>query len=41
MAMQRLRARYRELLRAEVGHTVARPEEIEEEIRHLFATFAQ
>jgi RNA polymerase sigma factor (sigma-70 family) len=41
MAMQRLRTRYRQLLRTEVGHTVVRPEEIEEEIRHLFATFAQ
>lgn len=41
MAVQRLRARYRELLRIEVGHTVSRPEEIEEEIRHLFTTFAR
>jgi RNA polymerase sigma factor (sigma-70 family) len=41
MAAQRLRARYRALLRAEVGDTVARPEEIDEEIRHLFAMFAQ
>jgi hypothetical protein len=28
-------------LRAEVAHTVARPEEIEEEIRHLFAVFGE
>lgn len=41
MAAQRLRARYRVLLRAEVAHTVARPEEVDEEIRHLFATFAE
>jgi len=40
MGVQRMRARYRALLRAEVAHTVARPEEIEEEIRHLFAVFA-
>ena len=41
MGAQRLRARYRALLRAEVAHTVARPEEIEEEIRHLFAVFGE
>jgi len=40
MGVQRMRARYRALFRAEVAHTVARPEEIEEEIRHLFAVFA-
>jgi RNA polymerase sigma factor (sigma-70 family) len=39
MAVQRLRARYREILRAEIADTVATPEEIEEEIRHLFSTF--
>jgi RNA polymerase sigma factor (sigma-70 family) len=41
MAAQRLRARYRALLRAEVAHTVACPEEIDEEIRHLFAVFGE
>jgi RNA polymerase sigma-70 factor (ECF subfamily) len=41
MGVQRLRARYRALLRAEVAHTVAGPEEIEEEIRHLFAMFRE
>jgi RNA polymerase sigma-70 factor (ECF subfamily) len=40
MAVQRLRARYREILRAEIADTVASPSEIEEEIRHLFSTFA-
>jgi hypothetical protein len=35
----RLRARYREILRAEIADTVATPEEIEEELRHLFSTF--
>lgn len=39
MAVQRLRARYRELLREEIGHTVASPDEVDEEIRHLFAAF--
>jgi DNA-binding transcriptional regulator LsrR (DeoR family) len=39
MAVQRLRARYREILRAEIGDTVSSPEEIEEEIRHLFVSF--
>jgi len=34
-----LRARYREILRAELAHTVSAPEEIEEEIRHLFSAF--
>ena len=39
MAVQRLCARYREILRAEIADTVATPAEIEEEIRHLFSTF--
>ena len=39
MAVQRLRARYREILRTEIADTVAGPEEVEEEIRHLFSTF--
>lgn len=39
MAVQRLRARYRDILRAHIAETVASPEEIEEEIRHLFSTF--
>lgn len=40
MAVRRLRHRYGELLRAEIAHTVARPEEIDEEIRHLIAITA-
>jgi RNA polymerase sigma factor (sigma-70 family) len=40
MAVQRLRARYRELLRAEIAQTVARESEVEDEIRCLFATFS-
>lgn len=39
MAVQRLRARYREILRAEIAHTVSTPDEVEEEIRHLFSAF--
>ena len=39
MAVQRLRARYRELLRLEIGKTVSTPGEIQEEIRHLFSLF--
>lgn len=34
-AVQRMRQRHRELLREEVGQTVTRPEEIEEELRHF------
>src|SRR5262249_35020525 len=34
-AVQRLRQRYRELLRAEVGATVADPSEVDEELRFL------
>jgi RNA polymerase sigma-70 factor (ECF subfamily) len=34
-AVQRMRARHRELLRQEIANTVTRPDEIEEEIRHL------
>jgi RNA polymerase sigma factor (sigma-70 family) len=34
--VHRLRKRYRELLRQEVAHTVSSPEDIEEEMQHLF-----
>jgi DNA-directed RNA polymerase specialized sigma24 family protein len=37
VAVHRLRRRYGELLRTEIANTVSRPEEIDEEIRHLFA----
>ena len=37
VAVHRLRQRYRELLREEIGRTVATPEEVDEEIRSLFA----
>ena len=36
VAAHRLRKRYRELLRAEVGQTLADPQEIDDEIRQLF-----
>ena len=39
MAVHRLRNRYREILRAEIAHTVSSAEEVEEEIRFLFASF--
>jgi RNA polymerase sigma factor (sigma-70 family) len=40
VAVHRLRQRYRELLRAEIAHTVASPGEVEDEIRHLFAALS-
>ena len=40
VAVHRLRQRYRELLRAEIGETVASPAEVEDEIRNLFAALA-
>jgi RNA polymerase sigma-70 factor (ECF subfamily) len=40
MAVQRLRTRYRELLREEIAKTVAAPGDIEDELRHLFAVFS-
>src|SRR6478609_5021981 len=36
-AAQRLRTRYRELLRARIAETVAEPADVEDEIRDLFA----
>ena len=40
VAVLRLRQRYRELLRAEIASTVAKEEEVDEEMRHLFAALA-
>ncbi len=37
VAVHRLRRRYRDMVREEVAHTVATLEEIDEELRHLFA----
>ena len=40
VAVHRLRKRFREVLRAEVAHTVARPEDIDDELRHLIAVLS-
>ena len=40
VAAHRLRKRYRALLRDEIAHTVATPEEVDDEIRHLFEALA-
>jgi RNA polymerase sigma factor (sigma-70 family) len=39
-AASRMRARYRELLYDEIAQTVSSPEEIDDEVRRLFAAFA-
>ena len=39
-AVHKLRCRYREIFREQIAHTVARPEEIDDEIRHLFSVMA-
>jgi len=36
VAVHRLRQRYRQLLRDEIANTVAKPEEVDEEMRYLF-----
>lgn len=41
VAVHRLRKRYRELIREEIAGTLERPEEIEEEMRHLFGALAR
>jgi RNA polymerase sigma-70 factor (ECF subfamily) len=40
-AVHRLRQRYRELVRAEIANTVASPDDIKEEMRHLVAALTQ
>jgi len=40
VALHRLRARYRDLLRARIADTVAAPAEVDDEIRHLLAALA-
>jgi RNA polymerase sigma-70 factor (ECF subfamily) len=40
VAAHRLRQRYRELLREEIANTVVGPEEVEEELKHLFASLS-
>ena len=39
-AVHRLRQRYRQLLHDEIAQTVANPDEVNEELRHLFAVLA-
>ena len=39
--MFRLRPRYREIFRAEIARTLANPDDLESEIRHLFAVVSQ
>jgi|GEM_PF-188426 len=41
VAVHRLRRRYQELLRAEIAQTVSSPEEVDEELRNLFAAVRQ
>ncbi len=41
VAVHRLRQRYRQLLRDEIASTVAVPEEVEEELRYLFAVLTR
>jgi RNA polymerase sigma-70 factor (ECF subfamily) len=40
VAVHRLRRRFRELMREEIGRTVAAPEHVEDEVRELFAALA-
>lgn len=40
-AVRRLRQRYRCLMRAEIAPTVSSPEEIDQEIQHLFTVFSR
>jgi RNA polymerase sigma factor (sigma-70 family) len=40
VALHRLRRRFGELLRSEIAHTVCGPEEVDEEVRNLFAAIS-
>jgi RNA polymerase sigma factor (sigma-70 family) len=40
VVVHRLRARYRELLRAEIADTVSSPDEVKSELKHLFKVMA-
>jgi RNA polymerase sigma-70 factor (ECF subfamily) len=40
-AIHRLRRSYREFLRAEIAQTVAKPDEVDEELRHLIEIVSQ
>jgi RNA polymerase sigma factor (sigma-70 family) len=39
-AVHKLRGRYRELVREEIAHTVSSPDEVDDELRHLFLVLA-
>jgi RNA polymerase sigma-70 factor (ECF subfamily) len=39
MAVMRLRERLRQIMRTEIAETVASPQDVDDEIRHLFAAF--
>src|ERR1017187_1595919 len=41
VALHRLRRRFGELLRSEIAHTLSSPEEVHDEIRHLFAAIGE
>lgn len=41
VAVHRLRERYRDRLKAEIGHTVASPADVESEMRHLFRVLSR
>ncbi len=41
MTVQRLRRRYRELVREEIAHTVTSEDEIDEEMRHLYLAWTK
>jgi RNA polymerase sigma-70 factor (ECF subfamily) len=41
VALHRMRRRFGDLLRSEIAHTVTSPEEIDEEIRQLFAAISR
>jgi RNA polymerase sigma-70 factor (ECF subfamily) len=41
VAVHRLRKRYRKLLRAEIAETMAATEDVDQELRHLFAVLAR
>lgn len=41
VAAHRMRKRYRQILREEIAHTTATPQEVDDELRHLFAVLSQ
>jgi RNA polymerase sigma-70 factor (ECF subfamily) len=41
VAVHRLRRRYRDLIRDEIAQTVSSPEEVEDELKHLWSSVAR